>query len=96
MHLVPTHLKALALATFEVQDTWLGIVQRKSANPYARNLVLVRTWSSSDRGDWCFQVCRDEVHKDQVPDLPYLNATTWFLSQTRFREPDFLTPKTKI
>ena len=28
-------------------------------------------------GDWCFQVCRDEVHKDQVPDLPYLNATTW-------------------
>ena len=24
-------------------------------------------------GDWCFQVCRDEVHKDQVPDLPYLN-----------------------
>ena len=30
------------------------------------------------QGDWCFQVCRDEVHKDQVPlaDLPYLNATT--------------------
>ena len=29
--------------------------------------------------DWyrCFQVGRDEVHKDQVPDLPYLNATTW-------------------
>ena len=26
---------------------------------------------------WCFQVCRDEVHKDQVPDLPYLNATIW-------------------
>ena len=22
-------------------------------------------------------MCRDEVHKDQVPDLPYLNATTW-------------------
>ena len=26
---------------------------------------------------WCFQVGRDEVCKDQVPDLPYLNATTW-------------------
>ena len=22
-------------------------------------------------------MCRDEVRKDQVPDLPYLNATTW-------------------
>ena len=27
-------------------------------------------------GDRCFQVCRDEVCKDQVH-LPYLNATTW-------------------
>ena len=45
----------------------------------AENFVL---WKSeacpvSFRGDWCFQVCRDEVPKDQVPDLPYLNATAW-------------------
>ena len=41
-----------------------------------QSLALV---SQRLRGDWCFQVCRDdsEVHKDQVPDLPYLNAITW-------------------
>ena len=32
-------------------------------------LVLSFLWS------WCFQVCWDEVHKDQVPDLPYLSAS---------------------
>ena len=38
---------------------------------------------------WSFQVCRDEVHKDQVlPDLPYLNATTWASHESlRLRNP---------
>ena len=42
-----------------------------------RNSWLAHWQVVAFRGDWCFQVCRDEVHKDRVPDLPYLNATTW-------------------
>ena len=39
--------------------------------------VRTDTMRSTLKKDWYFQVCQDEVCKDQVPDLPYLNATTW-------------------